>query len=94
MVDDLYMMYIDKIFSRKDLTTSEKLVLIFIFGACEDGPVQISQAEIAKSCGCSDATIRRSLKSLEIKYLVLSAKNFDDEGGREANSYIVNRESI
>ena len=79
------------IFHKKDLTISEKMVLLSIaFNASESNKsCCLSIKELSEFCSCSGRTVQKALIKLSDLHLIRKEPMFYLDGGRAANQYFI-----
>ncbi|MGA4501715.1 MULTISPECIES: MarR family transcriptional regulator [Bacillus] len=64
-------MTVKQVFDIKELTQTEKLVLIYLYQrGCAKGHKVVKHADIIEKCSISQSSVNRALKSLESKNLI------------------------
>jgi DNA-binding MarR family transcriptional regulator len=77
---------------QREITSNEKLTLICLCSQFKDesGDCIISKSRLSKITGLSEASVRKSLKSLIDKGLILSFDRFAPDGSNLPNAYVFN----
>lgn len=81
---------VNSILDRRDLTASEKLVLVVI--SKEQGGrmyCQLSRKEIGAKCGLSEATVKRSVIDLAARHIITCRRKKLAPDLNEKNTYSV-----
>ena len=82
--------WMNKVWGMDDINQSEMLLLLALCDrANDDGICWPGQLSLAKKCGVTDRTIRRTLKSLESKNLLEITSRQGEGEGRKTNIYKV-----
>ena len=74
---------------KSNLSSSSKLVCIYLNEESINGEIQASFNEIGKDLGISRSTTIRSLKELQEKGVIEAKKVIDSNTGTYANKYIL-----
>ena len=77
------------ILTDKDLSTSEKLVLLYLMDRCEDSKIDITLRMLQDELGMTKPTITKAIKGLQEKNFIKKENNFYN-GLMIANTYKVN----
>ena len=80
---------LNSILTDKDLSNSEKVVLLYLIDKCCNSKLNITFKKFEKELGMTRPTIAKAIKNLEEKQIVKKENNFDN-GIISPNTYSVN----
>ena len=80
---------LNSILTDKDLSNSEKVVLLYLIDKCYNSKLNITFKKLEKELGMTRPTIAKAIKNLEEKQIVKKENNFDN-GIISPNTYSVN----
>lgn len=80
---------LDSILTDKDLSTSEKVVLLYLIDKSNNTKIDITFKTLENELGMTRPTIMKAIKGLQEKQLVKKENNFNN-GIITANTYKIN----
>ena len=80
---------LNSILTDKDLSNSEKVVLLYLIDKCYNSKLNITFKKLEEELGMTRPTIAKAIKNLEEKQIVKKEKNFDN-GIISPNTYSIN----
>lgn len=80
---------LDNILTDKDLSTSEKVVLLYLIDKSNNTKIDITFKALENELGMTRPTIMKAIKGLQEKQLVKKENNFNN-GIITANTYKIN----
>lgn len=80
---------LDNILTDKDLSTSEKVVLLYLIDKSNNTKIDITFKVLENELGMTRPTIMKAIKGLQEKQLVKKENNFNN-GIITANTYKIN----
>ena len=80
---------LNSILTDKDLSNSEKVVLLYLIDKCYNSKLNITFKKLEKELGMTRPTIAKAIKNLEEKQIVKKENNFDN-GIISPNTYSIN----
>ena len=80
---------LNSILTDKDLSNSEKVVLLYLIDKCYNSKLNITFKKLEKELGMTRPTIAKANKNLEEKQIVKKENNFDN-GIISPNTYSIN----
>ena len=80
---------LNSILTDKDLSNSEKVVLLYLIDKCYNSKLNITFKKLEEELGMTRPTIAKAIKNLEEKQIVKKENNFDN-GIISPNTYSVN----
>ena len=80
---------LDNILTDKDLSTSEKVVLLYLIDKSSNTKIDITFKALENELGMTRPTIMKAIKGLQEKQLVKKENNFNN-GIITANTYKIN----
>ena len=80
---------VGNILTDKDLSTSEKIILLYLIDKSKEYKIDITLCKMEKELGMTKPTITKAIKGLQEKQLVKKENNFHN-GIITANTYKIN----
>ena len=80
---------LNSILTDKDLSNSEKVVLLYLIDKCYNSKLNITFKKLEEELGMTRPTIAKAIKNLEEKQIVKKENNFDN-GIISPNTYSIN----